>query len=242
MQNDLKAEFNLFNNYYSMFDNTNPNIRLKYDHTIRVVDYAKDIAINEKLSYEDLLMATKCALFHDIARFKQIRDYNTFEDAKSFDHGDEGFNVLKELGVLDPTILLSTKYHNKKSVPDEIDDKTKIFCNITRDADKLDIIATQCITCDEVVIPKDVIDSFKNHTLVKNNPDYENNNAFHIFRMIAFIFDMNYERSLEIIKNTNIIQDKFNLLRSASRNENEINIINELELICNKYIDERISD
>ena len=243
MQNELQYEYDLFNKYYSNYNDSLYGIKMKYEHTIRVMEYAKDIAVNELLSYPDYLIAIKCALFHDIARFKQWDTYQTFEDGKSFDHGDEGYNILKELGYNDEIVLQSTKYHNKKEVGSEVDDRTRLFCNITRDADKLDIMATQGLICQgEFILTDDIIDAFKDHRLVTNNPNYEHTDAFYIYRMIAFIFDLNFKRSLEIVKNRNIISDKFALLRGCCKDPNQLEILKELENICNKYIDERISD
>ena len=35
----------------------------------------------------DKVLAERCALWHDIARFKQWTEYKTFVDYESFDHG-----------------------------------------------------------------------------------------------------------------------------------------------------------
>ena len=58
-----------------------------------------------------------------------------------------------------------------------------------------------------------------------------------MFRTIAFIFDMNYNESLKIIKDSKELEYKFNLLSKFYNKE-----IKELQDICNKYIDERIDE
>jgi putative nucleotidyltransferase with HDIG domain len=243
MNSELQQELNIFYNEYNKYDSNLYGVHSKLDHTFRVVNYARDIAVLEGLTYADFLEATRCALFHDIARFKQFATYNTFIDSLSFDHGDEGYNILKEAGYEDEIVLLSTKYHNKKDVPSELPDRTKLFCNITRDADKLDIMATQGLTCEDetFILPEEAIQSIKNHTLVLNNERYEKMDSYNILRCIAFIFDLNFKRSFEVIKEFNIISNKFNTLLNRASDEQKI-ILNELQDICNKYLDERISD
>ena len=210
---------NLFNSYYSRFEISQSGIYRKYDHTMRVVDYAEEIAKSLDMSEEDIDLARQCALFHDIARFKQWAEYKTFEDSRSFDHGDEGYNILKELGVTDEIILLSTKYHNKYAVPDDVDYRTKIFCNIVRDADKIDIMLEQKNICEdkEYKVAKTAIEDIKNHRQVHNLKYSDYTDASIILRCVAFIFDL--------------ILDKFD--------EDEMK---ELKQICNEYINERISD
>ena len=85
---------------------------------------------------------------------------------------------------------------------------------------------------------KKTMDSFKEHKMVKNNPDYWNSQGYMILRYLAFIFDINYKKSFEIIKESNIINNKCDLILSRVDSE----VIKEIKNICNKYIDERISD
>ena len=235
----MKEALELFNNYYNKFDKTLWGVHMKYDHTMRVVDYAEQIAKSLNMSEEDLDLAKRCALFHDIARFKQWQEYNTFEDKLSFDHGDEGYNILKELGVNDETILASTKYHNKYEVGD-VDDKTLLFCNITRDADKLDIMMKQNKECKdtEFNLPDDVVESFRNRKLTYNKVEKESSDVTNILRCVAFIFDINFKESFEIIKETNIVEKKFDVIMEKFDND----IIREIKQICDEYINERVSD
>lgn len=140
-----------FHNYYQEFYSTDPEImamvRFKEDHSIRVANYARDLAKNIELPPEKVMLAEICGLLHDIARSEQAQ-LKTFKDSLSFDHGDRGAIRLEESGILNTLpsdlteiILFSVKYHNKLTVPDASDDKIQ-FANIVRDADKLDILKT----------------------------------------------------------------------------------------------------
>ena len=93
---DMKEYMSIFNKYVKGFDLKNKNIMRKFHHTYRVVEHANDIAVSLKLNDDDIVLAKLCALFHDIARFSQITQYNTFIDSKSFDHGDKGYEIVKE--------------------------------------------------------------------------------------------------------------------------------------------------
>ena len=233
----MRDALELFNNYYERFDSSIWGVSYKYEHTMRVVEYCREIAESIGLSKEDIELAELCGLFHDIARFKQYQEYHTFEDKISFDHGDEGYNILKELGVDNEIILESTKWHNKYAVGD-VDERTKIFCDITRDADKLDIMMTQENKCndEEYDVSDDIINALKNKELTRNSGK-KSSNATNILRCIGFIFDINFNKSLLIIKDTDIVNIKFDVILNKFDNED----IKEIKDICNKYIDERIS-
>ncbi len=234
----MEEALKLFNNYYDTFDKTLNGVYRKYDHTMRVVILAKKIAKGLNLNDEDYELASLCALYHDIARFKQWSEYNTFEDALSFDHGDEGKKILKTLGIDNEIILLSTRVHNKLSVPNEFDERLKLFCNITRDADKLDNLCIKTPVLDkEYEIPEEAVQSLLNKEMVKNDKKYKDNVLFHILREIGFIFDLNFKESFKIVKEEDVINKRLDIIKDCGIKE-----FNQLKNICNKYIDERISE
>ena len=228
----------LFNKYAKSFDLTVPAIMGKYHHSFRVMEYAKEIAVSLNLSEKDIELASNCGLLHDIARFKQYTEYQTYYDEKSFDHGDVGYDILNEL--LDDNedkdiILVATKYHNKYAL-NELDDRTKLFCNIVRDADKLDIIKEQCnqMNDKEIIIKKELLDDIYNGRICSNKSI--NSNTDSILRQISWINDFNFRYSFKYIKDKGIIQNKFNLLSIYGETDD----INKLkEFVFNK-IEERI--
>ena len=171
--------FKEFDKYAEGFDHNIDGVNLKYYHTLRVVDIAKKIAKSIDLNKEDTELAMKCALLHDIARFKQITEYNTFIDRDSFDHGDMGETILRENDYISKyesnkynqeLILATVRNHNKFKIEDNLDDKTILFCNIVRDADKVDILNHQSkFEIDGIYdIDKKIYESFKKHELIKN--------------------------------------------------------------------------
>ena len=64
---------------------------LKRKHSRRVCAIACAIAESLEWNEEhDAWLAHAIGLLHDTARFEQYRDYKTFADAASFDHGERG--------------------------------------------------------------------------------------------------------------------------------------------------------
>ena len=231
----------IFNNYYQQFDDNEYWIRYKYDHIMRVVDYAVKIAKSLNMSEDDLELVRICALFHDIARFKQYATYHCFEDVKTFDHGDEGYNILKELGIDNYTILMSTKNHNKYKIDESLDAKTKFITSIIRDADKVDIfidLHNEIDDDEDVVLSDEVVDCFRNHQLIRNQMNSWDSSLFRLIRSLAFIFDMNFKESFKIIKDSDRINYKCNSVKNRINDDR----VDEIRNILNNYVDERLSD
>ncbi len=232
----MKEDLKIFNEYYEKYNNSEYGTYMKYDHTFKVIDYAKEIAKSLNLSEEDIDLASRCALWHDIARFNQWKEYKTFNDYHSFDHGKEGTIILKELGIKNDIIEKSTYYHNKYKIDDSLDDRTKLFCNITRDADKIAIIVDHKIECSdkELILTDDIINCFKEHKQLKNEYVIENSTFHCLLRLIAFIFDLNFQKSFKIIKEQDLINKKFDLVLNKFDDER----VKELRDICNEYVNE----
>ena len=123
-----------------------PMHQLKLEHTIRVAADSRAIAKGMNWTDEEAYLAEAVGLFHDIARFPQFKQYGTFSDAESVDHGDLGFQTLKKENLLDgladeprALILHSVQYHNKKELPRILSAHEEKHLRLIRDADRLDI-------------------------------------------------------------------------------------------------------
>ena len=205
---------NLFNNYTKKFDLSIKPLMGKYHHSFRVTEFAREIAISLDLSDDDVYLASVCGLLHDIGRFRQYTEYNTYIDRNSFDHGDVGYEILSDL-LSDykdkDIILMATKYHNKANLP-KLDDRTLLFCKIVRDADKLDIMIEQCNSMNdkEVILKKEILDDIYNNRVCRNN--LVNNDTDYILRELSWVNDIYYQYTIDYLINKNIIENKFNLL------------------------------
>lgn len=123
-----------------------PMLRLKLEHTLRVAADARAIASGMGWPEEEVRLAEAIGLFHDIARFPQFREYRSFSDADTVDHGDLGVRTLEKEKLLDGVndaeralICHSVRHHNKKDLPPEQTALEEKHLRLIRDADRLDI-------------------------------------------------------------------------------------------------------
>ena len=115
-------------------------MQLKRTHTALVVRNARDIAEGEGFAPELEESALVAALLHDTGRYEQLRLYNTFRDADSVDHAVFSHRIVKEKGWTDDAAILDAiLFHNRRDVPEGLDERTMMLAHIVRDADKLDI-------------------------------------------------------------------------------------------------------
>ena len=137
-----------FYEYAGRFDSSDGRVALKIVHTDAVVAIMKRLCSMRKLSKHTESLALLCALFHDIGRFEQLKQYDTFLDHKSVDHAALSCQVLKENQILaalpapdQEMILTAIANHNRL----EIDENSvsgqegMTLCRLLRDADKCDI-------------------------------------------------------------------------------------------------------
>ena len=222
MEEKYKNAIEEFNKYTKQYNMNNEMISRKYYHTFRVANYAKEIAKSENLNEQDTYIAFLCGLLHDIARFKQATEFNTFNDFLSFDHGDDGYNILLENNYIDNfvdndidknIVLKAVKNHNKFSIDETLNEREMYFSKLTRDADKLDILDKQKneINDGSTTIDKDVMDAFVNHRLYKRDGTILND-ASEIVKTLCLVFDFNFERSMEIVKEKELVDRKLEVL------------------------------
>jgi putative nucleotidyltransferase with HDIG domain len=122
------------------------NIRLKKDHSKRVVKEMAWMAAQLGLDDQARDLADVMALFHDIGRFEQYARYRTFVDHRSENHAELGVRILRQHQVLDclppdqaDLICRVISYHNRATLPDDDTGKCLFYARMLRDTDKLDI-------------------------------------------------------------------------------------------------------
>ncbi len=139
----------IFREYVSDFDARDGMIQLKIVHTNRVAQLCEQIAESLDMSREECEIAWLLGMLHDLGRFVQIREYGTFNDLASINHALGSLRVLFEEGYMrrflksdryDELIDTAIRHHNAFRLPADLDEKTKLFCDILRDADKIDIL------------------------------------------------------------------------------------------------------
>lgn len=225
---DLRA---WFENYLRRFNATDPDVRkntdLKADHTRRVCENIRDIGKSIALSHQDLVVAETAALLHDIGRFEQYRRYRTFVDRKSEDHAALGVRIIRENRLLEAfdqasadIVLQAVACHNRMALPHNADAHFLLILKLLRDADKVDIwrvvteyyqnSATHRNQAVELDLPDngDIADPVC-QALMRGNlvrmADLRTLNDFKLLQ-IGWIYDVNFYRTFEIIKENRYLE------------------------------------
>jgi len=231
---------NQFDNHVYKYDMDDTKIKLKYYHSYRVMQLCREIAESEKLNEEDTYLATVIGLLHDYARFEQWDKYKTFSDINSIDHGDLGVQLLFDNNEIEKfnidkkhysIIYDAIKHHNKYSYPKSLDERTKFFCKLIKDADKLDIF--YLCSCGDIKLPTDdseintrINNEFYQNKLL-NKKDSKNVNE-DVLLKLAMAFDLNFEYSYRYIKSNKLIDNMLNKIKNKKLFEPYFNYVNEV--------------
>ena len=208
-----------FDEYTSNYNLKDKGIYLKYHHSYAVSNLMKDLAISLNLTSEEIEIAKVIGLLHDIGRFEQWKKFKSFDD-RNVDHANESCNYLFNDGHIrefiddnkyDLIIENAIRYHNKLTIP-EMDEKSLFFTKMIRDMDKVDIYKQCAIhyeyTFNKEEVSKEVIDYFNKEMSIPHSIKKSKSDA--IITMLAFLFDINFEESFDILVDT----DNFNLFLS----------------------------
>ena len=254
MEIDLNKAQKEFLKYTEQFDLENENIKLKQLHSLRVMKISREIATMLGLNPNDIELATLIGLLHDIARFEQYTQFQTFRDLESFDHGDYAIKILEkdirkyiETPKYDNIIKIAIKNHNKYQIEKGLKDRELLFAKIVRDADKLDILyeAVEMFwdgienQINNSKISENILNQFKDNKQIKRDKNSSNvQSVDKVISVISFIFDMNFKESFKILEKEgyiNKILDRFDF----KDKETKINI-EEIRNMANKYIKNNI--
>ena len=146
---DRQKVLDAFAAYIRPYDAQDPKVSLKIHHTYRVAALCEQIGRSIALEGTALDLAWLCGMLHDVGRFEQLRRFGTFDDSKSIDHARAGVQVLFEQGHIrdyldddseDTMLRTAVEWHSAYRLPDGLDERTVMYCNILRDADKIDIL------------------------------------------------------------------------------------------------------
>ena len=235
-----------FNKYVSNYDLNNKDIRLKYNHSFRVMELSEKYANLLGLYEEDIKLAKTIGLLHDIGRFEQLAVYNTYNDSKSIDHADYSVEQLFDKGEIKrfyknknhwDIIRLAIKNHNKYAITGVSDDRSLLHCHLIRDTDKLDILYNWSTLHDIFPIDEDikfssnVITSIRNHESVKKE-DIKNSSDRNACFM-AFIFDIHFDEC---------VSEAYNYIKKVYNELKHKEIYKEAMEIIDNYVKERIGD
>lgn len=178
MEQVIQNYNNIFYNHIKNYDLSNSNLLRKLIHSYEVARNCFEIASRHGLNVKERNFCYLMGLFHDIGRFKQWEMYQTYDDAKSVDHGDLSYYVLEglksddlfgiskeESDILKEAIKFHTKPYKGR------DENVIKFNNILKNADAFsNALSTasgmQQMTVSENGVTKEILDKFNNKELL----------------------------------------------------------------------------
>ncbi len=150
MKEWITISTNWFNNYCNLFtkltESQQLNFAIKREHSLRVADIALLLADKLEWTDEEKQIAFLIGLLHDIGRFSQVVEFDTFSDDKSIDHAENAVKILKEGNLFEvlnfenkELVFAAILNHNKFKISDGLTGQELIHAKLIRDADKMDI-------------------------------------------------------------------------------------------------------
>lgn len=252
---DLENAKNIFFNFVNSFDTKNEMIKRKIIHSYGVMDISKKIASSLNLELEDIELAELIGLLHDIGRFRQFDITKSYNDS-NLDHAQAGVDILfKEnmikdfipnIRIYDDIIKKAILYHNKFEIPKELNDKEKMFCQIVRDADKLDnfnVLLKNNLTsiCKDKEyndnISEDLLNALFNG---KQIPSVRHKYFLDWFlNCLTYIYDFNYLVSYKIVEEENFINKLIDKALDLFPQKHDI--LENVRNYLNKYLQNKIN-
>lgn len=234
--------------YFTGDETRNALIRLKLDHTLRVLANAKSITESESLDAQTTRLGLLASLYHDIGRFPQLANYGTFNDRESVNHGRLGVLALRDLNIPGELtnedlrmIRFTVGQHNVRTTRDSLPKQLSAMVNLVRDADKLDIFKVMIdhfsgdnpdptITHGHPDIPNKYSDSIYDTVLNRRTGDYNDITCANDFKIlvVGWVHDFNFRTSLTLLTKRNLIQKMFSFLPKDKRIQTLENRMNEI--------------
>lgn len=231
MYTDRQRVQKAFAAYVKNYDAEDEKIRLKIVHTYHVAELCEKIARSLHLCEEDVELAWLLGMLHDIGRFEQLRRYGTFSDEESIDHalfgaallfGDTWLigdyldaernpNFKKEKGAGELMLIQTAiESHSAYRLKSDLDERTRMFCDILRDADKIDILRVNVEVPLEAIyntttwelknaeVSSEVMEAFREEHAVlralKKTP------VDHVVGHMALVFELVYPVSVRLVE------------------------------------------
>ena len=226
----MDKEKEIFLKYVTSFDMNNPKIKLKIAHSLRVLDLSTILAEKLNLTIEETELIKLISLLHDIGRFEQLKLTNSFDDC-IFDHAKSGVEYLFQEGFIknylkddkNYEIIRNAIYYHNKYVDDipSFDEATSKYINLIRDLDKIDIVNAINLNYDvyfkKEEVPKSYIDEFFQAKSIRKVGLNCPSKSF--MTTCAFVYDINYPESFEILKERNYYEKYFAKAKVAIESE-----------------------
>jgi HD superfamily phosphodiesterase len=196
---------------------------IKRVHSYEVEDVGRKLTAEMNWDNDSALLGTAASLLHDVGRFSQFRDYNTLYDSSSVDHGERGYEELRsyfprELADKEgyEAIIEAVRWHNKKKLPEDINDLYLPFCKLVRAADKIDVfrLVQHSIEIGKVeeLLPRQKITAALSEPFLKEVEEngyssYKDVSSLSDFLLLqlTWLLDINYAASMKMISELGVI-------------------------------------
>jgi len=248
----IKTSIDLFESYVDSFSGLSvmqqKNFQIKKDHSFRVADNIRKLTEVLKLNNSDSKAIYLAGLFHDVGRFRQLIEFNTFNDMRSVDHAEYSVMVIREkdlLNLLDDDTkqlaLTAIRHHNKFQLPRKLTERELLYSRILRDSDKIDIlkvvtdyysdnnrepnnILTWELPTGNQISPGVARDVLAGRLVsvddVKNEADVK-------VMQLSWVYDINYKISFDIIFQNRFLEKIYNTL---PKNDQTIEIYRKIKV------------
>ena len=247
---DYEYVLKKFKKYVEKFDTFDQKIAMTISHSYHVADLAGKLAKRLELDVVEIALVKVIGLLHDIGRFVQYEKPKTYSDNKSkMDHAEiaisylfdenhiEDFKIPEEYHKIINKAIFN---HNKLAIEENLTEKELYFAKFLRDVDKIDIFRQEATSLDLVfneTITEKVRKDFYKHHLV-NNRNIQNLSDF-IVCEIAYVFDINFKESFELLIDTDNLELFLSVIQIEKEMESEFE---SLKKEVRNFIEERISE
>ena len=258
MRIDKAAAKRIFGEYVKNYDYRDEKIRLKIEHTYKVAELCEQIAVSEGLSSADVDLAWLIGLLHDIGRFEQLRQYGTFIDSESVDHAELGADILFKHGKIrefitdtecDDLIELAVRSHSAYRLPEGLTERETMFCDIIRDADKVDILRVNVefapediynvsseILRNAEVTPEVMQSFFEEHATLRS---LKKTAVDHLAGHISLIYELVYPYSVKVMAEQGFLEKMLAFESENPRTREQFKVIADR---VNTYVEKRLKE
>ena len=258
MRIDKTAAKRIFSEYVKNYDYRDEKIRLKIEHTYKVAELCEQIAMSERLSSADVDLAWIIGLLHDIGRFEQLRKYGTFIDSESVDHAELGADILFKQDKIrefitdtecDDLIELAVRSHSSYRLPEGLTERETMFCDIIRDADKVDILRVNVefapediynvsseILRNAEVTPEVMQSFFEEHATLRS---LKKTAVDHLAGHISLIYELVYPYSVKVMAKQGFLEKMLAFESENPRTREQFKVIADR---VNSYVEKRLKE
>lgn len=236
---DLARAMTAFQNYTQQFEQTDPKIQLKLVHTMGVMHISAYLSKTLQLTEMEQQLAQLIALLHDIGRFEQLRQFNSFDD-NNIDHAILALNLLQKNHFIrsfiiddeyDEVIYAAIKNHNTFAIEPNLGKEALLQAQLIRDADKLDNFRVKEVEEietlfdislaeleNETISPR-IKEQFEKHHLILRADRQTHLDMW--LSYIAFLYDLNFSASYHYLCEQHYVMKLFQRIQPKRAETNQ---------------------